>query len=171
MKLLGGVVSVSSQKQKGSTFSFLVPAIIQEDTAIPEQVSVISRDAVHATKPMILVAEDDDLNYLLVHKILEYSTLDRLRAKNGKEAVELCKVNGNISLVLMDIQMPVMNGMEATEQIHSFRPNLPIIATTAYAQTGDAQKFIDVGCNDYIAKPYDRDALLNLIHQHLAVGA
>ena len=67
----------------------------------------------------------------------------------------------------MDINMPVMNGMEATQIIHLFRPDLPVIATTAYAQTGDEYRFLSAGCNGYISKPIKKDKLLELIQKHI----
>jgi CheY-like chemotaxis protein len=88
-----------------------------------------------------------------------YSTL---HAWNGTEAVELCHQYPEISLIFMDIKMPVLNGLEATARIKAFRPNVPIIAITAHAQTGDKYKMLDAGCDAYLAKPF-RLAELNAL--------
>ena len=90
-----------------------------------------------------------------------------IHAVNGKEAVDFCRQNEDISLVLMDIKMPVMTGDEATRQIREFRTELPIIATTAYAQTGDAHYFLEAGCNDYLPKPIKKEKLEAIISQYI----
>ena len=82
-------------------------------------------------------------------------------AKNGKEAVEQCYEHPEISLVLMDLKMPVMDGLEATRKIKSFRKDLPIIAITAYAMSGDEKIALEAGCSDYITKPFEQDVLLS----------
>jgi CheY-like chemotaxis protein len=85
-----------------------------------------------------------------------------LLAQNGAEAVNLCKQHPGITMVLMDIKMPDMNGVEATRLIREFRPELPIIATTAYAQTGDENRFLASGFTGYLAKPIKKDKLYDL---------
>lgn len=117
--------------------------------------------------PLVLVAEDDKLNYLFLQVILNSAGYNNIRAVNGLLAVDYCRKNPDIAIVLMDIQMPVMNGIEATKQIREFRPELPIIATTAYAQTGDEHRFIDAGCSDYLPKPIKKEKLLCLIDQYV----
>ena len=81
-------------------------------------------------------------------------------ATNGKEAVDLCREHPEISMVLMDIKMPLMNGFEATREIRSFRKDIPIIAISAHAMTGDEKKALDAGCNGFIAKPTSAPELL-----------
>jgi PAS domain S-box-containing protein len=161
--LLGGTISVSSEKGEGSIFTFTVP---YKET----DVGVISapmkgKNAIGPGQPLVLIAEDDESNYLFMKKVLKQAGCDHLMAKNGFEAVELCKQHGNITLVLMDIKMPVMNGLEATKLIREFRPELPIIATTAYAHTGDEQRFLAAGCNGYLAKPIKKEKLLLLLQK------
>ena len=89
-----------------------------------------------------------------------------LKARTGVEAVEACRNNPDIDLVLMDIQMPEMDGYEATRQIRQFNKEVIIIAQTAYALTGDREKAIEAGCNDYISKPIKKDELLALIQKY-----
>jgi len=160
---LGGSISVTSEKYKGSIFKFKVPinkTEITEKTAPTEEKNVID-----AEKPLVLIAEDDESNYLYLEEVLKQAGWDYLWAQNGSEAVELCKQHIDITLVLMDIKMPVMNGLEATKLIHEFRPELPIIATTAYAQIGDEQRFLDAGCNGYIPKPINKKELFKLLQK------
>jgi PAS domain S-box-containing protein len=163
-KLLGGSISVTSEKEKGSTFTLTIPYAetkISEITAPAE-----GKNDAGAGRPLVLLAEDDDANYLYMEKVIKNAGCDYLLAKNGAEAVECCQQHPDITLVLMDIKMPVMNGLEATRLIRGFRPELPIIATTAYAQTGDEQRFLDAGCNGYLAKPIKKDKLLALIQKY-----
>jgi CheY-like chemotaxis protein len=116
---------------------------------------------------IILVAEDEQLNFLLLKYFLEKNKLNYLWAKNGEEALNLCSNNFNIQLVLMDIKMPVMDGLEATRQIKKLRPDLAIIAHTAYAMDYDNEEAFAAGCDDYIAKPAKPDLLLSVIQKYL----
>ena len=86
-----------------------------------------------------------------------------IHARNGKEAVDFCRENKNICLVLMDIKMPILDGYEATKQIKEFKPDLPIIACTAYSIREDKIRAIEAGCDAHISKPIDKNELLDLI--------
>ena len=109
----------------------------------------------------ILVAEDNDSNYILMTYILKkYYTYER--AVNGQEAVEMCEKN-DYDLVLMDIKMPVMDGLEATKAIKEKKPDLPIVALTANAFDSDKQLAEEAGCNDFIAKPVSSEQCLKII--------
>lgn len=165
VKLLGGTISVVSEKGVGSTFSFTVPYKVSELKS--NKLSTGQDLLTNSSRPLILIAEDDELNFLYIEAVIKMINCDYLHAKNGVEAVDICKQNDKITLVLMDIKMPVMNGMEATQIIHLFRPDLPVIATTAYAQTGDEYRFLSAGCNGYISKPIKKDKLLELIQKHI----
>ena len=90
-----------------------------------------------------------------------------LRAKNGKESLELLAQHPGISLVLMDIKMPDMDGYEATRKIKAIRPHLPVIATTAYALVGDREKCLAAGCDDYLCKPISKENLLLIIKRFI----
>ncbi|NOY96778.1 MAG: response regulator, partial [Chlorobi bacterium] len=115
----------------------------------------------------ILIVEDVKISFEFLKIVLEKSGINIIWAKNGEEAIKLCKRNTNINLVLMDINMPVMNGYEATKEIKKFRPGLPVIAQTAYAIAGDREKSLEAGCDDYITKPIKKDKLLAIIEKHL----
>ena len=114
----------------------------------------------------ILIAEDTDINYFLLVEALRPTKAQVFRAKNGLEAVEFCK-SQEVDLVLMDIRMPEMDGFEATQLIRQFKSKLPIIAQTAQSDPGDMEKILQVGCNDYIAKPIDLKTFQNIIRKHL----
>lgn len=93
-----------------------------------------------------------------------------MEAATGAEAVEVCRNNPDIDLILMDIKMPVMDGLEATRQIRQFNKNVIIIAQTAFGLPGDREKAIEAGCNDYIAKPIEIALLLELIQKNFSKG-
>jgi CheY-like chemotaxis protein len=115
----------------------------------------------------ILVVEDEEFNRIYFEELLYQIKCKVIVANNGLEAIEICEKNKSIDLVLMDIKMPLMNGYEATKKIKEIRPDLPIIAQTAFALLGDKRKSLDNGCDDYIAKPVKKDALIKLIKKHL----
>jgi len=115
----------------------------------------------------ILIAEDDELSTLLLRKNLKGEDVTILRAENGWEAVELVGHHPEISLVLMDIKMPVMNGFEATKLIKELRPDLPVIAQTAFTSPTDRKKARDAGCDRFISKPIYKSELLELIVEML----
>jgi hypothetical protein len=111
----------------------------------------------------ILIAEDIDFSFLYLEAVLRRSGVKILWAQNGKEAIEHVKSNMNIDLVLMDMHMPVMNGYDATSAISALRPELTIIAQTAFVLPDDVKKCFAAGCTGYLAKPIRKDQLLNLL--------
>ncbi len=113
----------------------------------------------------ILIAEDNDSNFILMTYILR-KYYQYVRAKNGLEAVELVE-KGGIDLVLMDIKMPVMDGLEATKKIKLEHPDLPVIALTANAFDSDRQLALQSGCDDFLSKPVSSSACLNAIRKFL----
>jgi CheY-like chemotaxis protein len=117
-------------------------------------------------KLKILIAEDDEVSELLLEENLAAVGKEIIIAKTGTEAVELCRNNPEIDLVLMDIQMPEMGGYEATRRIREFNKEIVIIAQTAFGLSGDREKAIEAGCNDYISKPISIAELLGLIENY-----
>jgi len=116
----------------------------------------------------ILVAEDDEINFLYIREIFKGTGAEILHAVNGKDAVEICHNNINIDIVLIDIKMPVMNGYEAIKQIREFRPDLPIIAQTAFALSNEMLKAFIAGSNDYISKPFKKEQLIALVSKYIS---
>jgi two-component system, cell cycle response regulator DivK len=95
------------------------------------------------------------------------SNFNLIRVENGKEAVEICMSNDKIDLVLLDLKMPVMDGLEAMSLIRKFRPNLPFIALTAFAFDSDRKNAIECGCSDYISKPFSKKELIDTLLKYL----
>jgi two-component system cell cycle response regulator DivK len=116
----------------------------------------------------ILIAEDNFYNYKLYEAILSKTNARLTWAKDGLEALEKCKSENAYNLILMDIQMPRMNGIEATESIRSFEDKVPIIAITAFASDEDRQRIMQGGFNDFLSKPVSPDNLLKTLGKHIS---
>lgn len=121
----------------------------------------------NSSQNIILVAEDDDISYALIEILLSQRGNKVLHASNGKEALKVFKENPRISLILMDLKMPLMDGFEATREIRKTNNEIPIIAQTAYALAGDDKKALAVGCNDYITKPIRKENLIEKVENLL----
>lgn len=113
-----------------------------------------------------MIAEDDEYNYLYLYNLLEKEKIKIKRALNGKEAVDIC-LNEKIDLVLMDIKMPVKNGIEATKEILRHKPHLPVIMQTAFAYPEDKEKSLCAGCVEYITKPISPELIVEVIGKWL----
>lgn len=159
MDMLGGSIEVESTPNEGSIFTLKLNCVISkvEEKDMKDQVV---KDKPN-NPPLILVAEDEVSNFKLIQAILKRNEYDVIRAENGEVAVQMCRENPEIRAVLMDIRMPIMDGLEATKEIKKFNPNLHIIAQTAYAMDGDKDKAIAEGCDDYMSKPIKKDLLLS----------
>lgn len=116
--------------------------------------------------PLVLVVEDEADNYAYMEIVLQKCKTNILWAKNGKEAVEFCRANPGINLIFMDLKMPVMNGLEATQIIKSFSPETPVVAVTAYAMSGDERLALDAGCDDYVSKPVKKDTIISKLRKY-----
>jgi len=156
VELLGGTVWFDSTKGKGSSFYFS----IHTDGVVTEQVGLKKELKKVVDNPLILIAEDEASNSFFIEKLLNRNGFDTLIVTDGIQAVAICQENRAISLVLMDLKMPDLNGFEATREIKTFRPELPIIAITAFAMSNDEGKALDAGCDDYISKPFTQENLL-----------
>ena len=158
---------VESEEGIGSTFYFTLPY-----NAEPEESNILQKSFPleiannDVSNLKILIAEDDEVSTLLLEVELETYSKEILKVLSGIAAVEICRDNPNIDLILMDIKMPEMGGYEATRQIRTFNKDVIIIAQTAYALAGDLEKALKAGCNDYITKPVNKAVLQLLIQKY-----
>ena len=125
----------------------------------------------HPEKITVLIAEDEYSNFLLMKTILNLNNYEVIHARNGRLAVDSCLSDHGIGLVLMDIKMPELNGLEATKIIKEKRPDLPVMAVTSHAMMADSKKAFDAGCDDYLPKPFKASVLLEKMHKLLGNGS
>lgn len=118
-------------------------------------------------KPLILIVEDVESNYLYLNAVLSKIDAQIEWVKNGIEAVDFAKEHPETKLILMDLQMPEMNGYDATREIKKMYPEMPVIAQTAFAMSDDRTKAIEAGCDDYLAKPIRSKDLLDAVNKFL----
>ncbi len=168
VEMLGGSIRVESEINKGTTFYFTLPyneefAQTQEDEENPE-------NSVKYVKGKILIAEDDWVSSRYLIRFFEDANITVIHAVNGEQAVELVINTPDIDMIMMDIQMPVMDGFEAAKLIKNMRPDLTIIAQTAYAFVEEKHKILSAGFDDYISKPYDTKKLMTLIDKNLKIN-
>ena len=174
--LLGGQLTVTSEVGKGSVFSLTIPAGVDVESQVfnkYDAASELKHELDSADTPVearfsgrVLVAEDSKSNQMLVKLLLQRLGLEVIIAEDGKEAVRKA-LSESFNLILMDIQMPNMDGHEATKILRRKGLKTAIVAMTAYAMKGDDKKCIASGCTDYMAKPIDTKILLQVIRKYL----
>jgi PAS domain S-box-containing protein len=155
--VLHGAIHIDSTDRKGTQFNIQIPIEIMKEPEIE-----IVANPLHVNKALpILIVEDEVTNRLFLRILLERYGFDVVEVADGRQAVDTILSSVKFSVILMDIKMPVMNGIEATRQIKAIDNTIPIIATTAYAMSGDEQSVLDAGCDDYISKPIVKDVLFS----------
>ncbi len=165
VEMLGGTIRVESVEGAGSTFSFTLP---YNPVPLPINAAPATQPAANASKSLtILIVEDDDLSTILLKKSLKQENFTILYAENGWEAVEIVSHHPEISIVLMDIQMPIMNGFEATKLIKKQRLDLPVIVQSAYTSEEDREKAKKAGADAFITKPMHKSELLDMMSKLL----
>jgi len=162
VELLGGKIKVKSEINRGSRFQISIP-IESSKRKKTDMTEFDVLKTINWKERIILIAEDEDVNFKFLEAILQKTQTQILRAKTGVEAIELCKNISKIDLILMDIKMPVMNGFDATREIKKIRPSLPIIAQTAFATQDEMSKCQQSGCDEIITKPIDINLLFKKI--------
>ncbi len=161
-ELLGGEINLKSTKGQGSSFYVTIPYK-------PVYFDNDKQSSKESESGTILIVEDEEVNYLYLDTLIEdYDpNLKILHAKNGDDAIEICRQNNKIDLVLMDLKMSGINGFEATKQIKKMNPQLTIIAQSAYTSKKDKEEAILSGCDDFISKPISEETLLEIVNKYI----
>ncbi len=164
---LGGKLSVNSFPGKGSTFTFTIPYGSDKPIEVTEEPKLLEDTNYNWNNHLILIAEDEIYNYRFIEEMLSGTHVKVLHAKDGNEAVELVKKYPDISLVIMDLKMPGMDGYKATKLIKELRPQLPVIAQTAMVLNENRDPDENAGFDKYLSKPLEMKSFMEVIDNYL----
>ena len=170
IEMLGGSIIVDSKEGRGTVFTFFLPYIPDDGSGFKKD-SITDSDKKDIIGKKILIAEDDYASYLYIQKALMLDGVTFIRTTNGEDTVEIVKKEPDISIILMDIKMSGMSGLDAARKIREFNTVIPIIAQTAYSLSGDREMAIEAGCNDYLSKPINRKELQKLVSKYLNINS
>ncbi|MEA3504090.1 MAG: ATP-binding protein [Bacteroidota bacterium] len=163
VEMLGGEIGVSSKEGLGSTFTFSIPYTKQVEKESDAKENINKEPQTSFSDLSVIIAEDDKTSIIFFNAMFKNKFNKIIYTTTGKETIEKFRENPDTDVILMDIKMPVMNGYDATKEIRKFNKDVTIIAQTAYGLTGDKDKALEVGCDDYIAKPIKKEILFEKI--------
>lgn len=166
VEMLGGKIRLESTEGIGTTFYVSIP-VLQNVTNQHENHIPVKKEPIESRKLKIVIAEDDEAGFYYLAAILNAVDSEIIHCNDGNEVVTFCRNNPDTDLILMDIRMPGIDGYEATKEIRKFNQKVVIIAQTAFALSGDKEKAISAGCNDYLSKPIKKADLFSAIKKNL----
>ncbi|MEI7484692.1 MAG: PAS domain S-box protein [Ignavibacteriota bacterium] len=165
-EMLGGSIHFESKEGKGTGFYFTIPVRPSALKGLRDIKSVTEGKKAAVKKLRVLIAEDDEISGKLISISLDKISREIITVRTGKDAVDTCRANPDIDFIVMDIDMPVMNGTEAAKQIRLFNSKVVIIAQTAFNFAGERELALEAGCNEYITKPIDFNNLKKIMSQY-----